>query len=94
MKRLIRLYLRDGPPKNDHVRRDSQFFRPMSLATQTPTRWNQLFDLIETRAFRNGHPKLAHFVDTPPIDVAMTLGYENHSTFRRSNRLIVNDQPF
>ncbi len=82
LKRLVRPYLRDGSPKMTMFA-EILDVSPRSLQRKLQQAGTSFSDLIETTRFEMATEILAAS-DTPLIDLAMTLGYENQSNFGRS----------
>ena len=91
LKRLIRPYLRDGAPKMSAFAEMMQISR-RSLQRKLQQEGTSFSELIETTRFEMAAEILAAS-DTPLIDVAMTLGYENQANFGRSFRRIAGISP-
>lgn len=91
LKRLIRPYLREGTPKIEMLA-EIMGVSPRSLQRKLQQAGTSFSDLIETTRFEMAAEILAAS-DTPLIDVAMTLGYENQSNFGRSFRRFAGISP-
>ncbi|WP_223427900.1 helix-turn-helix transcriptional regulator [Tateyamaria pelophila] len=91
LKRLMRPYLREGTPKIE-VLAEIMGVSPRSLQRKLKQSGSSYSELIETTRFEMAAEILAAS-DTPLIDVAMTLGYENQSNFGRSFRRISGISP-
>ena len=66
--------------------------KPRSLQRKLQQAGTSFSELIETTRFEMAAEMLVDS-DTPLIDVAMTLGYENQSNFGRSFRRIAGISP-
>ena len=91
LKRLIRPYLRGGTPKMTMFA-EILDVSPRSLQRKLQQAGTSYSDLIETTRFEMA-AEILTASDTPLIDVAMTLGYENQSNFGRSFRRIAGISP-
>ena len=91
LKRLIRPYLREGAPKMTMFAEILEV-SPRSLQRKLQHAGTSFSDLIETTRFEMAAEILAAS-DTPLLDVAMTLGYENQTNFGRSFRRIAGISP-
>jgi AraC-like DNA-binding protein len=91
MKRLIRPYLREVPPKMA-IFAEILDVSPRSLQRNLQQAGTSFSDLIETTRFEMAVEILAAS-DARLIDVAMTLGYENQSNFGRCFRRVAGISP-
>ncbi|AXI55013.1 hypothetical protein C1J05_11375 [Sulfitobacter sp. JL08] len=91
LKRLIRPYLRGGTPKMTMFA-EILDVSPRSLQRKLQQAGTSFSELIETTRFEMA-AEILTASDTPLIDVAMTLGYENQSNFGRSFRRIAGISP-
>jgi AraC-like DNA-binding protein len=91
LKRLVRPYLREGTPKISMFA-EILDVSPRSLQRSLKQTGTCFSDLIETTRFEMA-AEILIASDTPLIDVAMMLGYENQSNFGRSFRRVAGISP-